>query len=94
MGHDDVRDRVVTWKSRFFGSGWARYDLAQPGTFRLGPPKEREANLKRDYRAMRDMYLNDPTPFDEILLRVGRPGAQISTYYAEPDQRAGHFGRP
>ena len=22
---------------KFFGSGWARYDLAQPGTFRLVP---------------------------------------------------------
>ena len=27
----EMRERVVDWKSRFFGSKWARYDLAAPG---------------------------------------------------------------
>jgi hypothetical protein len=63
----DLCQRVVRWKSRFFGSAWARYDLAAPPTFRLVPPPEREAGLRRDYQAMRDMYLSEPIPFDEIL---------------------------
>ena len=67
----DLRDRVVAWKSRFFGSGWARYDLAQPSTFKLLPPKERETALRRDYEAMRDMYLNEPIAFDQILSTLG-----------------------
>ena len=67
VAQGDLRDRVVPWKSRFFGSAWARYDLARPDTFRLVPPKEREAALRRDYPAMRDMYLSEPRTFDDIL---------------------------
>jgi len=63
----DLRNRVVGWKSQFFGSSWANYDKAKPGTFRLVPPAERQAALKRDYQAMRDMYLSEPVSFDEIL---------------------------
>ncbi len=63
----EQRDRVVAWKGRFFGSSWARYDLAQPGTFRLVPPDGRLPALRRDYQAMRDMYLSEPLAFDEIL---------------------------
>lgn len=63
----ELRERVVRWKSRFFGSAWARYDLAVPPTFRLVPPPVREAVLRRDYQAMRDMYLSEPTRFEEVL---------------------------
>jgi hypothetical protein len=62
-----LRDRVVQWKSQFFGSSWANYDHAKPGTFRLVPPPERLPTLRRDYQAMRDMYLSEPVRFDEIL---------------------------
>lgn len=34
-------ERVVDWKSRVFARGWARYDLARHGTFRLVPPAAR-----------------------------------------------------
>jgi hypothetical protein len=62
-----LRDRVVEWKARFFGSAWARYDLARPGTFRLAPPSARVSELRRDYQAMRDMYLSEPVGFDAIV---------------------------
>ena len=62
-----LRSRVVQWKSRFFGSSWANYDLARPGTFRLVPPPARLPPLERDYQAMRDMYLTEPASFDEII---------------------------
>jgi hypothetical protein len=64
---DDLRERVVAWKRQFFGSAWANYDLAKPGTFRLVPPADRLPSLKRDYEAMRDMYLSEPIAFDEVL---------------------------
>jgi hypothetical protein len=67
IGKSELRDRVVRWKSRFFGSAWARYDLAVPPTFRLVPPPEREAMLRRDYQAMREMYLSEPASFEKIL---------------------------
>jgi hypothetical protein len=63
----DLRERVVAWKGQFFGSSWANYDQAKPGTFRLVPPAGRLPALRRDYEAMRDMYLSDPTPFDEVI---------------------------
>ena len=67
LADDALRERVVTWKSRFFARGWARYDLAVPGTFRLVPPAERLAELERDYQEMRDMFLDEPATFDTIL---------------------------
>jgi hypothetical protein len=63
----ELRDRVVEWKSRFFGSSWARYDLARPGTFRLVPGSERISELRRDYQAMRVMYLSEPSEFDDVV---------------------------
>ncbi len=63
----DLRNRVEAWKGQFFGSSWATYDLAKPGTFRLIPPTGRLPALRRDYQAMRDMYLSEPPSFDDIL---------------------------
>jgi hypothetical protein len=63
----DLRNRVVEWKSQFFGSSWANYQEAKPGTFRLLPPPERLAALNRDYQAMREMYLSEPASFGDIL---------------------------
>ena len=68
----ETRDRVVQWKSQFFGSSWARYDLAVPGTFRLLPATDRVASLQRDYQAMKDMYLSEPVSFDSILETLTR----------------------
>lgn len=62
-----LRERVVAWKGQFFGSAWARYDLAKPDTFRLVPPTERIVSLRRDYEAMKEMYLSAPATFDEIM---------------------------
>jgi len=73
-----VRERVVRWKSRFFGSAWARYDLAVPPTFRLVPSSERQSTLHLDYRAMRDMYMSEPTPFEEILSTLAIVERQIN----------------
>lgn len=64
---DELRERVVAWKGQFFGSGWAKYDLAKPGTFRLVPPDVRLPALRRDYTSMKEMYLSEPRSFDEVL---------------------------
>ena len=63
----ELRQHVADWKSRFFPSSWARYDLARPGTFRLVPPESRRAELERDYLAMHPMFLNEPPPFASVL---------------------------
>lgn len=66
----DLRNRVVEWKSQFFGSSWANYSEAKPGSFRLVPPDERLPELRRDYQAMREMYLTEPVSFDDILMTL------------------------
>jgi hypothetical protein len=63
----ELRDRVVQWKSQFFGSSWVNYDQAKPGTFHLVPPTERQSALRRDYQLMRDMYFSERRSFDDIL---------------------------
>jgi hypothetical protein len=74
----ELRERVVHWKSHFFGSAWARYDLALPPTFKLVPPPERAAVLRRDYQAMRDMYLSEPQPFGQILATLNDVERQVN----------------
>jgi hypothetical protein len=78
VAQSDLREHVVRWKRRFFGSAWARYDLAVPPTFKLVPPPEREAVLRRDYQAMRDMYLSEPTPFDDVLSTLADVERQVN----------------
>ena len=36
-------ERVATFKPRFFGSRWADYETARPGSLKLCPPAAREA---------------------------------------------------
>ena len=67
---EDLRQRVADWKSRFFPAKWAHYELAVPGTFRLSPPNFRLPELKRDYEAMKDMFLAAPPSFDSIMETV------------------------
>lgn len=62
-----LRARVVAWKSRVFASGWARYDLAQHGSFRLAPPAYRLAALEADYAVMRPMFMHEPASFAEVM---------------------------
>jgi hypothetical protein len=63
----EVCKRVVGWKRLFFGSTWAHYDTACPGSFRLLPSYERLPALRRDFAAMRAMYLAEPPSFTEVL---------------------------
>ena len=59
--------RVVAWKSRVFASSWARYDLAQQGSFRLVPPTHRLTALEADYAVMQPMFLHAPAPFAAMM---------------------------
>ena len=63
-------DRVVNWKSRVFARGWARYDLARHGSFRLVPPDARQPALAQDYATMRQMFMSEPPPFVELMAQL------------------------
>jgi hypothetical protein len=63
----DLLERVRLHKSRYFSSSWAHYESAVPGTLRLHPPEFRMTELRRDYLAMRPMFLGEPISFDEMM---------------------------
>jgi hypothetical protein len=71
LEQDELRQRVVEWKSRFFSRSWASYETARPGSFRLRPPKVRHSELESDYRAMRLMFLEEPPSFSDMLQTLG-----------------------
>lgn len=67
IDHHDLEDRVISWKNLFFRDASSNYAQAKPGTFHLVPKSERFPECSRDYLLMRDMYLDEPVRFDEIL---------------------------
>ncbi|MCP5558051.1 MAG: nucleotidyl transferase AbiEii/AbiGii toxin family protein [Verrucomicrobiaceae bacterium] len=72
-----LRQRVVAHKSVYFRSGWARYDLAQPASFRLLPPEARLPELEVDHRAMVPMFFSPPPPIGDVLETLATLEARI-----------------
>ena len=71
--------QVITHKRLFFRSGWANYNTALPGTFRLVPPVERHAALKADYRAMQEnMIFGESPPFEDLMRSIRKIEAKIN----------------
>lgn len=67
LQRDDLRARVVAHKQVFFSAIWSHTETAVPGTFLIMPQKERAEVLARDYSEMRDMFFQEPPPWNEIL---------------------------
>lgn len=63
----DLLGNVVEFKKRFYYRGWAKYDEAKPGTFKLIPPLHIEKQLRTDYKAMKNMIFGYYPSFDEII---------------------------
>ena len=78
-GRLDLLERVRTHKSKFYGSSWAHYETAVPGTLRFAPPDTRLAELRRDYAAMNPMFLSPPPPFEEVLGTLREAERTINT---------------
>lgn len=58
---------VVAFKQRFYPRGWARYDQAKPGTFKLLPSGHVLAAIEKDYVQMRAMIFGRYPDFAEII---------------------------
>ena len=58
---------VVAFKQRFYPRGWARYDLAKPGTLMLVPEGHVLVSVRSDYRAMGNMIFAEVPDFEGIL---------------------------
>jgi len=63
----DLLASVVEHKKVFFREAGARYDLARPGTLRVCPPDSHVAQIRSDYRDMREMFFSEPPPFDTVM---------------------------
>ncbi len=63
----ELLSRVVAFKSRYYPSKRAQYELARPGTLRLCPVDARTKELEEDYRRMAVMYFQEPTAFAQII---------------------------
>lgn len=70
---------VVAFKQRFYPRGWARYDLAVPGSLRLVPDGAVLAAVEADYRAMTNMIFGTVPTIDEILDALGALEDEINT---------------
>lgn len=63
----ELLERVATFKTRFYPSKSARYDLAKPGSIKLMPPTECMATLESDYIHMQNMIYGHKPKFSEIM---------------------------
>jgi hypothetical protein len=79
LANTDLLRDVVAFKQRFYPSRWARYEHAKPGTFKLVPPRERLAELRRDYRDMAVMIFGDVPTFDSMINALHRLEDEINT---------------
>lgn len=75
----DLLADVVAFKQRFYPRGWARYDLAVPGSFRLVPDGAALAAVEADYRAMTNMIFGAVPAFGEILETLRELEEEINT---------------
>lgn len=63
----ELLQEVVEFKTRFYPRGWARYDLAMPGTLTLVPPERILNEIRKDYDSMQEMIFGRRPSFDEII---------------------------
>ena len=78
MADKALAARVVEWKSQLFSRGWAHYDLARHGSFRFVPQLARHAELERDYKAMRPLFLHEPPPFAKVMEQLASAEKSIN----------------
>ena len=63
----DLLAEVVEFKQRFYPRGWARYDLAVPGSLKLVPEEHVLESVRKDYQNMRDMIFGEVLYFDAMM---------------------------
>lgn len=71
-------DSVVAFKDKFYHRGWARYDLAKPGTMRLMPPPHVRRHLEADYAHMKFMFYGARPEFDNMMEQISTLECEIN----------------
>lgn len=78
LANPELLASVVEFKQRFYPRGWARYDLAKPGTLRLVPVGAVLDAVEADYRAMANMIFGELPAFGEIMSVLQRLQDEIN----------------
>jgi len=63
-------EEVVAFKMKFYRRGWAHYELAKPGSFRLIPGDKVLQTVRRDYVDMQNMIFGAYPDVGEILVTL------------------------
>jgi hypothetical protein len=71
-------ETVVRFKSVFFASNRARYDLAKPGSLRLIPPAFRLNAIANDYAQMSSMIFGAIPTLDELIQGLADLEARVN----------------
>ena len=74
----DLLERVRVHKDLFYHCGWARYDLARPGTLRLVPPEPRRQALRQDYQSMQVMFFAEAPMLGQLLHTLAELETEIN----------------
>jgi len=74
----DLLEAVVAFKDKFYHRGWARYDLAKPGTMKLTPPDHVMAEVEKDYEQMRFMIFGERPDFADLITTIRELETEIN----------------
>jgi len=74
----DLLAAVVAFKDKFYHRGWARYDLAKPGTMRLVPPAHVRKSVEADYEAMQFMFFGERPAFADMMTQLAELENEIN----------------
>ena len=74
----ELLSKVREFKKKFYPSGWANYDSAIPGQFKLIPNEERLKELKKDFENMKEMINDDSITFDKLINEIKRIENEIN----------------
>lgn len=91
LAHSDVKEKaflkvallqkVVDFKKKFYPRGWAKYDEAKPGTFRLNPPAHSKKKLESDYKTMKEMIYGDYPDFETLMQYIEQLENEINALW-------------
>ncbi len=74
----DLLREFVVFKDKFYHRGWARYDLAIPGTMKLVPPEHVMDVVERDYDNMRFMIFGHRPSFQDLVENIRQLEGEIN----------------
>ena len=78
LADTELLTSVVEFKQRFYPRAWAKYDLAQPGTFKLMPEGHVSTSVRSDYRSMENMIFGEVPDFDEMMMVLQKLQEEIN----------------